>query len=74
MKDALKKPNATPEEKEGEEFWHGKIYQDIMRQNPDTITFFSVGYWYFMQTTWNNDKNTHKRWSFHTGAGEFLPI
>ncbi|CDM35118.1 unnamed protein product [Penicillium roqueforti FM164] len=47
-------------------------YQDIMRQNPETFVFFSVGYWYFLQTTWN--KNARKRWSFDTGAARLVAI
>ncbi|KAJ5197157.1 hypothetical protein N7449_007636 [Penicillium cf. viridicatum] len=75
MQTALKKPNGTPSKKEEEKtgkYWDGMKYQDIMRQNPETFVFFSVGYWYFLQTTWN--KNTQKRWSFDTGAARLVAV
>lgn len=75
MQTALKKPNGTPSKKEEEktgQYWDGMKYQDIMRQNPETFVFFSVGYWYFLQTTWN--KNARKRWSFDTSAARLVAI
>ncbi|KAJ5826731.1 hypothetical protein N7447_003494 [Penicillium robsamsonii] len=39
---------------------------ESIRQNPETYVFFSVGYWYFLQTQWITDPN--ERWSFQSGS------
>ncbi|PYH81857.1 hypothetical protein BO82DRAFT_414754 [Aspergillus uvarum CBS 121591] len=48
-------------------------YGQLVRRNPESYVFFSVGYWYFQQTTWNSD-DTSKRWAFQSGAGELVKI
>ncbi|KAJ6009604.1 hypothetical protein N7499_004998, partial [Penicillium canescens] len=47
-------------------------YVQLIRENPETYLWFSVGYWYFQQTQWS--KQTNQRWSFHNGAGELVQI
>ncbi|KAJ5783458.1 uncharacterized protein N7518_009135 [Penicillium psychrosexuale] len=52
---------------------YGMTRADAIRHNPESYVFFSVGYWYFMQTTWSNGDNS-QRWSFHSGVSQMVQI
>ncbi|KAJ9194026.1 hypothetical protein DTO164E3_4709 [Paecilomyces variotii] len=60
-----KKPTAIPD-------GYDMTYEQLIRRNPETYVFFSVGYWYFQQTQWSI--NANERWSFHSGAAELVAI
>lgn len=59
------KPTAIPN-------GYDMTYEQLIRRNPETYVFFSVGYWYFQQTQWSI--NANERWSFHSGAAELVAI
>ncbi|KAJ5517930.1 hypothetical protein N7453_000352 [Penicillium expansum] len=47
------------------------INEILVRENPDTYVFFSVGYWYFLRT---NENNPNERWTFESGVTEVVSI
>ncbi|KAI9042402.1 uncharacterized protein KD926_005480 [Aspergillus affinis] len=65
MRELLENP--TKRDKTGDD-----THQDLIRKNPETYAFFSVGYWYFLQenSKWGTDST--KRWSFQSGTAELV--
>ncbi|KAJ5900894.1 uncharacterized protein N7473_004964 [Penicillium subrubescens] len=47
-------------------------YQHLIRRNPESYLWFSVGYWLFLQTQWSDSSN--QRWSFDTGVARLISI
>ncbi|KAL4862781.1 hypothetical protein BDV12DRAFT_206994 [Aspergillus spectabilis] len=52
---------------------YGMTRAEAIRHNPESYVFFSVGYWYFMQTKWSNGDDS-QRWSFHSGVSQKVKI
>ncbi|OQE02834.1 hypothetical protein PENVUL_c038G02194 [Penicillium vulpinum] len=65
----LKKPTGRPRK------YAPLNNHNLVCQNPETYVFFSVGYWNFLQTNWNDKQsNANKRWSFQSGVAQLVQI
>ncbi|KAL4903112.1 hypothetical protein BDW74DRAFT_179983 [Aspergillus multicolor] len=68
QQDRLNDPDTTDDDK-------FKPNLQLIRENPESYAWFTVGYWYFQQTNrqgWNVASN--RRWSFQSGVGELIQI
>jgi hypothetical protein len=66
----LKTPNQVYVDADGVNW--GQTMAELVRQNPETYVWFSVGYWYFQQTKWSGQ--TNERYSFHSGRAALIKI
>ncbi|KAL4796922.1 hypothetical protein BDV19DRAFT_387792 [Aspergillus venezuelensis] len=52
---------------------YGLTAAEAIRRNPESYAWFSVAYWYFMQTKWSKGDDS-QRWSFHSGLSQLVKI
>ncbi|KAF7712263.1 Uncharacterized protein PECH_003752 [Penicillium ucsense] len=51
---------------------YDKDHEHLIRRNPESYLWFTVGYWYFLQTQWSGSSDN--RWSFDTGVAQLISI